>query len=324
MRGILNKLMVMSIAIIGGLFAMMCTTPVYAEQAFALSPMSESIILNPGDTYRGSFRVSNTSDDEDFVYEAIVEPFYVDESHSPIFTNEGDYNRIVDWITINNGTERGVIKPRETATIEFTINVPESAAAGGQYACITVGSDSEAQSANSENDSAAISESLAIGHTVFAEITGTSEQSGEIMDMVIPSFLIGGKVQAASLVKNTGNVHSVAKYSFKVKSVFSDEILYDSTKVTLEGDDTHVIFPDRTYKEEEFWQDTPMMGIFDVQYKVEFMGSESEVSQMVIVCPWWLLTLFGIGLILMILRIITLMKLSGKKSKKLKNSLDID
>lgn len=285
--------------------------PTFAIQSFSLSPMNESIILSPGDTYHSAFKVNNISQDEDFHYEATVGPYYVDQDYSPVFTNEGDKNQIVNWITINPESVRGVVKPNETVQIEFTINVPEDAAGGGQYACISVGSDS---SVNGVGGNAAITESLAIGYTIFAEITGVSVVSGEIQDMVIPSFILDGKIHAESLVKNTGNVHSIGKYRLQVKSAFSDEVLYDSSKDIMEGDDMHTVFPERTYKEEEYWNDTPMMGIFNVSYSVEFQGKTSEVSSIVIVCPWWLLVLFGIGILLMTMRIIVLIKL-GKRKK---------
>lgn len=312
MRGIIRKAAVLiGVLACAVVFGVMNSVSTYAEQSFAVSPMSENVILNPGDSYRGAFRVNNLSNDDDFYYVVSVGPYYVDENYSPVFTNEYDRSRIVEWITIDK-SQKGKIEPGGSTIVEFTVNVPDSAAAGGQYACISVSTDADAR--KDENGDAAISEGLAIGYTFFAEITGASTVSGEVLDMHIPSVLLGGKIGAFSSVKNTGNVHSMAKYTMKVYPLFSDTPVYDSSQNVMEDSDTHVIFPDRTYNEEEYWHETPMVGIFNVLYTVEYQGVTSEIKGMVIVCPWWLIVLVIIGLILMTLRIVTLVKL--KKAPK--------
>ena len=201
--------------------------PAHALQSFSMSPMQDKMILAPTESYRGAFDVRNTSDDEDLYYNATVEPYYVDENNTPIFVNVGDMNRIVDWITIEN--EKGMIKPGETATIDFVVNVPKDAAGGGQYAVISVSNDPGADGSSDEN--AVIGEKFALGHTIIAEISGDSVESGEVVGMSIPSVRLDGKITASSKLKNTGNVHSEAINRLKVFSIFpSDEPIYDSGK----------------------------------------------------------------------------------------------
>ena len=48
------------------------------EIGFSVSPMKQNIVLNPGDSYRGTFTVSNPATSEnDFSYLVTVTPFYV-------------------------------------------------------------------------------------------------------------------------------------------------------------------------------------------------------------------------------------------------------
>lgn len=327
MKGIAKRIAVMGFAIIMGvLYVIGNVVPAFAERSFQMSPMYENVILNPGDSYQSSFKLTNLSTEDDFHYYIDVEPYYVSEDYEPIFTNEGDKNQIVNWITIDSETQRGTLKPLEDKIISFVVNVPENAAAGGQYAAITAKSDLAAE--GGEITGPAVGEITGIAYTFYAEITGASIVSGEILDVAVPSIQLGGKVMGVSVVKNTGNVHSFAKYRLQVKPAFSDEVVYDSDVYAVNDSDKSIVFPDRTYKEEEYWNDTPMIGIFNVTYTVDFQGMNSEVTSMVIVCPGWLIFLASIGLAILIVRITMVIKLQkvGKKmkeiEKKSKNSID--
>lgn len=290
--------------------------PAHALQSFSMSPMQDKMILAPTESYRGAFDVRNTSDDEDLYYNATVEPYYVDENNTPIFVNVGDMNRIVDWITIEN--EKGMIKPGETATIDFVVNVPKDAAGGGQYAVISVSNDPGADGSSDEN--AVIGEKFALGHTIIAEISGDSVESGEVVGMSIPSVRLDGKITASSKLKNTGNVHSEAINRLKVFSIFSsDAPIYDSGQNGIEDKDKNVVLPDREIVNGITWEDTPAIGIFNVVYSVEYQGEVSEATGVVFVCPWWAIIILIAGIAIMVLRIISLRKLQ-RMSKDLKKT----
>ena len=270
-----------------------------------VSPMNESIILNPGDTYRGSFSVNNPGyGEEEISYYTEVSPFYVNDDYDPIYENMDGNSDIAKWITVTSGAT-GTLQPNDVTTVEFEIKVPEEAPAGGQYAVISV----IVQVSSADGDNGInIGESMAIGHVILAEITGSSVSSGEIYELGVDSFILGGKIRAYSTVENSGNVHGQAIYGLKVYPLFSDQPVYSNEE--MKG--KQYILPNRKYRNETVWEETPMVGIFNVQYTVEFMGETSEVTRMVIVCPWWLLILIAIGVILMVLRIVTLVRLRRK------------
>lgn len=296
--------------------------PAHALQSFSMSPMQDKMILGPNESYRGSFDVRNTSDDEDLYYNATAEPYYVDENNTSIFVNVGDMNRIVDWITIENG--KGMIKPGETATINFIVNVPDDAAGGGQYAVISVSNDPSANGGN--DDDAVIGEKFALGHTIIAEISGDSIESGEVIGMSIPSVRLGGKITASSKLKNTGNIHSEAINRLKVFSIFSSDVpIYDSGQNGIEDKDKNIVLPDREVVNGITWEDTPDIGIFNVVYSVEYQGETSEATGVVFVCPWWAIVIVIAGITIMVIRIVSLHKLQKmgrdlKKTEKKNNS----
>ena len=253
----------------------------YAEGlSLTMSPMKQKIVVNPGDSYVGSVTIFNpVSNGKDLEYTVSVEPFYVDENYNSVFNERTSQNQIVDWITLNNGNY-GTVAMNESQDINYTINVPEWAPGGGQYAAIIVTAKTPEGGAGMT-----ISERQAIAHIVFAEVAGETYRQGEILDASVNGFLLSGKITASSTIKNTGNVHGTATYKMQIYPLFSDEEIYTNE----EDPETRIIVPDRTFYNEITWDKTPIAGIFNVVYSVEFEGVTAEVSKMVIVCPVWLM-----------------------------------
>lgn len=296
-RGIACGILAATIALCGA-----CES-VLAESSFSVSPMKQKIVLTPGETYHGTFSISNPgSNTEDFSYRLAVTPFYVDENYEIKYENNGDYSQIVDWIAIDN--ETGVIAPNNTKEIAFTINVPNNVPTGGQYAAITVTSDTEADQIEGLNLQAKYS----IVHIIYAEIAGTTQRSGDVQSANVPGFLFSGKISGTSTIKNTGNVHSDATYKLQVFPLFSNEEVYTN----VENPDTKTILPDRALYNTTSWEETPSIGIFNVIYTAEFEGVTTEVKKMVIICPIWLLIIIIIAIIALVVWLYTRSK-SRKK-----------
>jgi len=277
---------------------------------FSMSPMDQKIVLEPGDSYSSSLRIHNPgSHTVDVEYEVSVEPFYVNEEYTTIFENVDNYGMMRDWIIINSPTT-GILKPSETAEIEFTINVPNDAPAGGQYATVLVSSSTRGES--EEGASTMVKEVRRIGHLIFAEIAGDTVKQGEIIDVNVPSFLLSGNITGSSAIKNTGNIHSVATYKMQIFPLFSDEEVYTNE----EDPETHTILPDRTFYNETVWEKTPNIGIFNVIYTVEFEGATTQVSKIVIKCPIWLMLIILFVIFLLIFYLVMKVKDRKESAKK--------
>ena len=292
-----------------------CTDNTYADtgsQGLNMSPLNQVMVLFPGETYTGSFNIANPDDnDTDFAYVVSVKPFYVDEEYHIYYSETDGLNQIVDWITVGN--KEGLLKPNQSTTIDFTIDVPENAPSGGQYAAITVYS-KESDDATGSDMGIQINQSIGMAYIIYAELAGTTEKQGEVLSADVPSFLFSGDISGAATIKNTGNVHGKATYTMQVFPLFSSEEIFTN----VEDPDTDLILPNRMRYHETKWEDTPGFGIFNVIYKVDFEGVTTEIRKMVIVCPIWLLFIILFVIILFVVWILTRTK-SKKSSKKAEN-----
>lgn len=253
---------------------------------FMISPMNERITLSPGETYTNFFYVMNPEENTIPVsYSLKVQGFYRNDDGGAIFEDVDGRSQIVNWITLNSPTE-STIAPSVADKVYFTIQVPENPPAGGQYAAITVTS-------APVSDNPIIEESVAMNYTIFTEVKGETIMKGDIRDLNVPFFLSDGNITASSSVKNIGNTHGVATFTMKITPLFSSEPVFSNEQ----NPDKKLVLPDRTVSQETTWEDTPGVGIFNVHYKVEYEGGETEeINKLVIKCPFWLIAVSLIGL----------------------------
>ena len=298
--------------------ALLVATPAVVNAAsghgVTMSPMVSNIVLHPGETQSGSFMISNpASETEETNYEVSVDSFYADEKGETIFDVDGDMSRMAKWIKIDSPTT-GSIKPNESKDINYQIDVPSDAPAGGQYATIfvTMKGQNDDKKEEGSGSGTSIEENWRMAYLIYAEVAGDTIRKGDISNVDVPGFIFSGKIKGTSSVKNTGNVHEKAEYRLKVFPLFSNEEIYTNE----EHPATKTILPDRMVYNETAWDNTPPMGIFNVVYTVGFGESKAEVSKMVIVCPVWMLFIIFFVIVMLIFWIVMRVKKRNQTSKK--------
>ena len=290
---------------------------VYAESnevtsSIVLSPMNQRIILVPGETYVGSIDISNpNSSTQNLHYTAQIDSFSQDsdtkDAKGEVGSSERtNYNIMMDWIVLDKTS--GMVAPNSTDKLVFRINVPEDAPAGGQYATILIQNMDDSNPSTGAN-TFQIKGNIQMASIIYAEVAGETREAGKITENNIPSFLFDGKLEATSMVRNDGNVHTDAEYIFQVWPMFSDEEICTNE----ESVKTSLVMPET----ERYHTETcnlPAVGIFRAKQTVKIFGEESIVEKTVIVCPLWLIAIIIFVIVALIVWIVIRMK-SHKKNQ---------
>ena len=268
------------------------------KNIFILTPMSQKISLEAGQTHSGSITIANPYNSiNELIYKVEVAPYSIkDENYVADFLSDSDRTRIVDWITIENPT--GTVAPGEKVEVKYTIQVPEGAPAGGQYAAFMVSSDND----EAADDGIMIKSILEMASILYAEVDGEYVRKGEITGIEMPGFVVKTPIGINSLFKNEGNVHETAKISFEVRNAILGDLVYPRTKG--EGVYEEIIMPESTlYVTHEIYE-VPPLGVYDVSQTIEYMGETYNASQMVVACPIWFMALLIVTIIVSIASII--------------------
>lgn len=259
------------------------SVPVMAEEAstdfISMSPTSQTISLDPGETYSGSFLITNIGEN-DFSYTLSARPFATsDKDYSPIYDEENVYTELSKWVTFER--EMNSAKPNESNREYFTINVPENMQPGGQYIAIA------ATIVNKSTDGTAIELGRSVASLFYITINGETHHSGEIIENKIPQFFFDPPISVNSLISNSGNVHERAEYIVEVRNFFNNEVVYSNA----DNPTTHLILPETERYETIPWSASPQLGIFKVKQTINYLGQTSVEEKIVFICPLWLIFL---------------------------------
>ena len=266
--------------------------------AFSVTPMKQTVSLAEGDSYTGRVTAFVNDQTGTFYYEASIKPLTVndvDNEYAAATNKKGDYNDIVNWVTLSNGQEtagaddvvKGSLEPGESVDFSYTINVPKNARGGGQYFAVVITSVPDPNEDNSGGN-LAITDSISIISAVFAEVSGDIKVSGVIKDNDFSGFLLNPPITTSFVAKNEGNTHSEVTYYMQVFPLFSGEEIY----TTEENPGSDYVLPGTTRFVKQTWDDTPAVGIFRVRQVVYYDSLDNEPSiteKIVIICPIWLI-----------------------------------
>lgn len=270
--------------------------------AFSVTPMKQTITLQPGDTYNGrvsAFVMNESNGGKTTYYKAWIAPLTVDDidnHYTGVFDKTNDQTDIVNWTTISDGDETakydenvaGILEPGDTVDFTYTVRVPEYARGGGQYFAVVV---QQVPNPNTKDEgNVGIVDHIQIASVVYAEVAGDIKISGSITDNDVPGFLLSPPLTTSFLATNSGNTHSEVTYYMQVFPLFSEEEIF----TTEENSRADYVLPGTTRYVKQSWDDAPAVGIFKVRQVVYYDSLDNEPSiteKTVIICPIWLLFL---------------------------------
>lgn len=261
--------------------AIFCGSNVFADELpdyrLQISPAKIDVgDLKPGEVYTGTFQVQNTGK-KTFDFKVGVSPYTVaDEYYSPK-EESNNYTDIVEWIEFSR--ETGTVEPNGDAEVVYTITVPADVPAGGQYAMLTA----EITNNTDESNNSGIVTVNRVGLLLYSNVQGNTRKTGSVIENKIPSFKFNPPLTATSIVENTGNTHTNAKYVLEVYPLFSDEEVYTNKEKPTEL----TILPDTRRFNEIVWPNSPQLGIFKVRQTVTIFDQVSTTEKIVFLCPIW-------------------------------------
>ena len=272
-----------------------------------VSPMSQRIILLPGEKYEGSILISNgAAATADLKYQVSIAPYNrisAEGKNEDFDTVDVDtknqYNLITDWITID--TTSGTVRPNEQTNIHYAINVPKDAPAGAQYASILITDVTNKDEQPSNGVSLNSVPRIISG--IIANVAGESIEKGVITSNSMPSFTTNNTLEATSVVQNLGNVYADAEYILQVWPLTSGEEICTNE----EDPETSLVLPDVQRYHSQTCK-LPIVGIFRAKQTVKIFGETSITEKTIIVCPIWLLFLIIFIVVAIIILIVVRVK----------------
>ena len=285
------------------------------ETWLQLSPTAVTVTLMGGDVLEGKsdkcpknveegcvMEVKNIGT-KGFRYRVYSSPYVVKgENYDLDFSEEAStsYTQISRWITIMG--EDGAyakeaefaIEPGETQYIHYRIDVPEDVPGGAQYAVIW------AQTLGGSTTGTGVQTISQAGMVISGRTIGNTQQTAEVYEYGFDRFVLSGPLTAKATIKNTGNTDFDAYYTYNAHTIFGKEIYTDQGTIAT--------FPDTEYHININWENPPLLGIFQVEFRVSGADTVKTETHIVIIMPIFVMILLILLLTVAIVWIIIIIR----------------
>lgn len=318
-------LAVMGVTTYGGVVRADDAEQVVNGDSLKLSPSGTYLSLTGGETLEGAMdgctktyglgcevTVENAGT-QAFTYKVYITPYIVSGADNNLsFSDENGgtaYTQISRWIKVMNAAGEWAdeavftIKPGEAQTIKYKVAVPENVPGGSQYAVLW------AQILN-DKEEAGIQTIGQVGSVISGRAVGNSYTTAKVSNVKIDHFSLGGTLNASADIENTGNTDFPVYYSYVARTFFGKEVYRKELQ--------EAAYPEITYHLEATWEDAPMLGIFQVEFKIDGADQSITKSGVVIIMPLVVLILLILLLTIVIVWIIIIIrKRKERKARKM-------
>ncbi len=255
--------------------------------------------------------VKNTGDTQ-YRFRVHVTPYSVSGENNEVSFDKtnSSYSQIARWISFldDNGNYVdeyiGVLGPGEARTVYYRIEVPDDVPGGAQYAAIW------AQTISDNNGGTSVQTAGEAGMTIRGRSIGNTKRTGEITDYGFQRFSLGGNLEAHATVKNTGNTDYEIHYEYIARTVFGKELHSESGSIAA--------WPESEYHVDINWEDTPLLGIFNIEFAVSAADATRSEKQIVVIMPIFvIILLISLLTVIIIWIIIIIRKRKERKARTL-------
>lgn len=252
--------------------------------------------LDQGDTYRGTIGLRNENDETATVTFTPKPYSFVpkDDDFIPSHSSANPFTELSNWLKFPDG-DRIDLPAGAEREVKYEFTVPKGAITGTQTASILIHTVKEAEEASSTGVSAEAS----FSYIIYANINGIDlKEEGNIVSWDTASFVSGPPIKVRSVVENTGNASFIADYKLEVFGVFAgkDPVYTHEEKADVLPENKRAVF--------QYWNEAPLLGIFNVTETISFLGEDYDFSKTVFLCPIWLIILVAVFVILAIVLIV--------------------
>lgn len=258
----------------------------------------------PQDLQAGcAVEVKNTGNTQ-YRFRVHVTPYSVSGENNEVSFDESasnSYSQIARWISFldddGNYVDEyiGTLGPGEARTVYYRIDVPEDVPGGAQYAAIWAQTLS-----NNSGSGTSVQTTGEAGMTIRGRSIGNTNRTGEISDYGFQRFSLGGNLEAHATVKNTGNTDYEIHYDYIARTVFGKELHSESDSIAA--------WPGSEYHVTVNWEDTPFLGIFNVEFKVNAADATKSEQHIVVIIPVFIMVLLILLLTVIIIWIIIIIR----------------
>ena len=265
--------------------------------------------IDPGGSAQDIVKLRNVGEQTQTFYPEVLDFKALNETGTPQFIlsqeSENYTYSLASWVKMSK--EGITLKPNESAALNFTINVPKDAEAGGRYAGILFGTSPPQASGNQ------IAISNKVGSLILVRINGDAKEEANLKEFTTPkNFYEYPPVDFVVRVENTGNVHVIPKGTIEVKNWFG------ATVATADVNSKNgSVLPGSIRKYDKAtdsltWQPKGLsIGKYTANLRLAYGGATGKQivgSLSFWVIPWKLLLILLLALIIFILVLIFLVK----------------
>jgi hypothetical protein len=287
----------------------------YADSTgLSVSPPLQRFDLNPGDSAKQTFHVSNPTDTTTKFHVYSTPYSVIDDAYTQDFISPSAMTEISKWIHFDQITYD--LNPGTSIDITYTVDVPNTAHGGGQYAAIMVESDAPTVK------STGIAEITRIASLVYTKVAGDISVSGNLMDEKLDSvFKIGASIDSSYKIQNTGNVEMLVPHKLKIENAITKSVVSDPNNIETST------LPNTIRSMKEKWDSNFAVGLYKVTQEVNVAGKITQNSKTVFLISYpvfvCLLVVLAILLVLLVRKIMIMKGVVGKKRPSRKKGKNV-